>query len=109
MRKYKFKVGQEVYPVGLKRVFVEGGKHHQKWSGKIVSRHYCDVREINVYLVKTTLGMLMAHERSLTAQKEKQLCYLLIRDVNDYVKYAEKPEVIPAGSKLISLRMIPHD
>jgi hypothetical protein len=109
MLNYKFKLGQEVYPVGLKRVFIEGSKHHQKWSGKIIARHRCDVRETNVYLVKTTLGITMAVERSLTVHKEKQLCYLLIRDIDDYVKYNEKPEVIPEGSKLISLRMIPND
>jgi hypothetical protein len=110
MQKYKFKVGQTVYPVGTKRVFLEGSsKHNQKWLGTVVSRHKCEIRATNVYLVKTTLGFSILLEKSLTTQEQKHFCYLLIKDVNNYEKLYEKPEVIPEGAKLLSLMVIPND
>jgi hypothetical protein len=109
MQKYKFKVGQTVYSTGVKRVFIEGSKHHQKFSGVVVFRVKDKIRNTNCYLVETPTGITFNIEKNITANKEKHLCYLLIRDLDDYEKLSEKPETVPEGAKLLSIMVIPHD
>jgi hypothetical protein len=109
MQKYKFKVGQEVYPVGTKRVFLEGSKHSQKWSGVVLSRVKDEQRDTNCYVIRTPVGITFNLEKNITGNKQKHLCYLLISDINEYQKLYEKPETIPEGSKLLSIMVIPND
>ena len=109
MKKYKFKLDQKVYPVGTKRVYLENSKHKQKWEGVVVGRYKDAVTETNLYVVQTNLGTYLVKENGLTSQKERLYCYLLIRDINDYTKYDEKPEVVPEGSKLLAIMVIPND
>lgn len=109
MPKYKFKVGETVYPLGLKRVFPEGGKHHQKWEGKVTARFFCKTRQKPVYIVENPTGLRFFVETSLTRQKERHLCYLLVKDIGVFDRLEQRPEVVPEGQKLLSIMVIPND
>jgi len=109
MKKYKFKVGDNVFGIGVKRIYLEGSKHRQKVSGTVVQRIYDEVNQTNWYTIETPTGMKFYTEKALTKQREKILFYLLVKDVNVYDKLEEKPEVIPEGSKLLTVMGVLDD
>jgi hypothetical protein len=111
MKKYKYKVGQVVYLTGTKKIYVQGSKHQQKGTAKILSRHYDEAVGSAKYLIKVeeTNALQLVRESSVSSQKEKVLTYLLVKDLGVWEKFAEKPEVVPEGAKLLTVMGVLND
>jgi hypothetical protein len=104
MAKYKYKIDEELYVVGTKRIWLEGSaKHSKKIKGTVLYRLFDEILNKNRYLLKTEAGIQFYNEESITKSKPELIKYLVIKDTDSYEELTEKPEVLTEGTKLLSV------
>jgi hypothetical protein len=110
MAKYNYKIDEELYVVGTKRIWLEGSiKHGKKIKGTVLYRLFDEVLNKNRYLLKTEAGIQFYNEESITKSKPELINYLVIKDANIYEELTEKPEVLTEGAKLLSVWGFKHE
>ena len=103
MKKYKFKIGQEVYHSTAALYYASQTKKRQKPAMKVVARGTTD-NGVNIYFLKTSEGTYTSHAESvLTPNKEKILGYILLKGPNDFEVLEEPVEEVKENEVLLTV------